>query len=195
MELHWIGIREASALTQRPERTLRYQAAQGKIQGKKEGSAWLIELNSLKKAGLIKLHLGAPPPDQPHKNIPETAKPEPVKGESSKSPHDLASYRALIAWRMDATHICPSCLPLSTEILKSMSAGYFEYARERKAEFYCHARELLAYLWVDLEFLKTPENSAAVHALSTRLCSEVIPALSGALRKVEGKPPQNRKQA
>lgn len=62
MTQQWIGIREASALTQKPERTLRYQAAQGKIEGKKEGQNWLIELNSLKSSGLIKVAIVPPPP-------------------------------------------------------------------------------------------------------------------------------------
>lgn len=85
-------------------------------------------------------------------------------------------------------------MPLATEILKSLAAGYFEFSRERKAESYHHARELLAHLWVELELLKTEEKANSVEALSKRLCEEVIPALSGALRKIEGKFPKNQSQ-
>jgi hypothetical protein len=45
--VHWISIKEASALTQKPERTLRYQLAQGRLSGKKNGQSWMIDFNSL----------------------------------------------------------------------------------------------------------------------------------------------------
>jgi hypothetical protein len=51
--MEWINIQEASALSQKPERTLRYLLAKDKINGKKSGKSWLIEVVSLDKAGSL----------------------------------------------------------------------------------------------------------------------------------------------
>lgn len=195
----WTGIKEAVALTQKPERTLRWNAARGKILGKKDGQNWLIELNSLRKAGFLKLDLSQELRGSPGEAKGGRQAPSPVSGASassvpstgeepkSKTPHDLACYRNLVEWRAVAAKECPSCLPLSSEILKKLAAGYFEFSRERKAESYHQARDGLAHLWVELDLRRTEESdpAGAVAKLADRLRADVIPALSGALRKIE----------
>jgi len=48
MNPEYISITECSALTQVPERTLRYYLAKGRIQGKKRGRDWFVVLSHLR---------------------------------------------------------------------------------------------------------------------------------------------------
>jgi len=59
MNTEWVSIKDASALTQKPERTLREHLARGVLTGKKLGRNWVIDLATLKNSGLAKIY---PPP-------------------------------------------------------------------------------------------------------------------------------------
>ncbi|MDZ4676564.1 MAG: hypothetical protein SGI74_03560 [Oligoflexia bacterium] len=55
MNTELVSIKDASALTQKPERTLLEHLARGVLTGKKLGRNWVIDLATLKNSGLAKI--------------------------------------------------------------------------------------------------------------------------------------------
>jgi hypothetical protein len=70
------------------------------------------------------------------------------------------------------------------EAQRQLAAGYFEFSRMRKADFYRQARNTLAYIWVELDNLEDcPEKPTLQHSLA----ADVMGSISGVLRKMEQK--------
>ncbi len=157
--------------------------------GKKEGQGWLVDFASLQRSGLIKVmpaekvevaanHDAPPPPDT------RTAQ----KSEKGRaSPSELSAYKNLLDWRTKAHSLLgnPAISALVLEAQKHLAAGYFEFSRARKADFYRNVRNTLAHLWVELDNLGDgcPERLA----LQQFLAADVIGSISGVLRKMEQK--------
>ncbi len=108
------------------------------------------------------------------------------------SPSSFAAYRAVLELRGEILRILPTehekLMPHLSSVLRNLAAGYFEYSKPDKIVFYRKAREELSYIWteVDLLRLSSPsEQSGAMSVLSERILKDVMPILSGTLRKIE----------
>jgi hypothetical protein len=80
---------------------------------------------------------------------------------------------------------------LLREALHLLAAGYFEYSRPLKVDLYRRSREILSRLWVELEFIQMNQANLKglekidVSSLSHFLLQEMLPILSGTLKKIE----------
>ena len=196
----WISLKEAAALTQKPERTLRHQLSQGRIVGKKVGQSWAIDLTSLRQTGQIKIVEPLSPPTPPAISTrAQTGYREqtPAASQTDKrktSPLQFGSYRAVFDFRK--TLVALSDL---SEFIKELDAclydlasGYLEFSKTLKLNYYRSARCHLSRLWVNLQIYS--ENKGVVPEavpLSDQILNELIPILSGALRKIEMSTPKN----
>ena len=180
----WIKIKDAAALTQMPERTLRHRLAKGQIVGKKSGISWIVEVASLKNSGFLKFE----PPQlesAPVAVVTASTQNSAVFTEKTRhTPRELSPYSGLSAWRKKAAEnpLCSVLVPTSIEIQKRLAAGYFEFCHHRKIEIYREARQLISYLWVELDLLM--EREASIEQLQREL-GEILGSLSGVLKKIE----------
>lgn len=211
--LQWISIKDASALTQKPERTLRHQVAQGKLVGKKQGQSWMIDLNSLAANNAIAILPArgdiVPPPPDPAQQFQKTEKPQPFQAKNS--PLRFGLFRELFTLRhsLASNPAALASLPLLDEALRNLAAGYLEFSRPIKIELYRKSRESLAHLWVQLMILLPehvvekamasetdgsenakeipPGENAWVMRAVSKILNELLPGLSGTLRKLDQK--------
>lgn len=220
MDSRWITLRTASDLTQKPERTLRYQLSQGKILGKKDGSAWQVNLGSLFRTNQISKAidhlLKAPNPPKsndlreggpsagesnnasvdgaPSQSEKENAKSSySRRGAPKPSPLKFAAFQTLFQLRSELLQEATLTAQLQLihlDALRALSIGFFEYTGSHKAQHYRECRASLAKLWLENELLietqsKSSEKRAYLAKISERLIQEVIPIVSGTLKKIE----------
>jgi len=107
------------------------------------------------------------------------------------SPGEFGPYQKLMALRLkiDALPRPLSLKPLmlADAAIYSIVAGYFEFAPRLKADHYRQARIFVSRLWQSLELARIthPALQTEFEDLNGRILDQVLPGISGAVRKVE----------
>ena len=204
MALRWLTPVELSKVSGWSERTIRHYAAQGRVKTRREGKAWLIEPKSAISAG-IKIPedffktLGD---DEPEKEINKSTlnhqdakssqgkneqTSEPAKEESAEKKYkklvDLGVYKELcLLFKNECMGVAPEVADTLRRSLHFIALGFYEFHRERKAEWFKKSREcLVASIVMD--------DLGSAEASKWRLTVEdsIIPGVIGLIRKQEKK--------
>lgn len=190
--MEFISIADASALTQKPERTLRHYLSHGQLTGKKDGTRWLLETESLKASGFIKGFITSEPPVQKENTCLHTEQ-KPFK---KRDPWSFGVFKEFFNLRNRFAEIeSQKVKTLSEKILENLVAGFFEFDTALKINFYRAGRENLSHLWLELEYLNAEsENKVAAVNLREPVLN-VLSGISGTIRKIENSSHDKRKDS
>ena len=159
---------EAAQVLRVHPRTIRNMIARKEIRGKKVGSRWFVDKNSL--SGLDN----------------KTKSSKPVKTSSEKSLRQLAVYRLCVhafqtfTWTHGNAQIAKFLEEHKIKVISEIGAGYYSYGKY-KNECYVRARYYLGSIVALLEAF--PEDSLIKAREFIEL--ECLPAFGNLIRKIE----------
>ena len=185
--MSWITLTEAAKLTNKPVRTLRHQAANGKIVVKKDGRNWLVKKSCLTSEGedngTATSEISNPPNSIPFRqgNVPQKQN----GNRKFKTLDDLGVYNELkgIVLSLDSSarkDQAPIYFLLKKG-LKLIAMGFYEYNKIKKGECFAKARSVVAQALVEAQL----EANDFCKALGLALQNSILPGLSGLIRKMD----------
>ena len=197
----WVLIKEAASILNKPERTLRLYASQGKIKTKKQGKYWLFEVSRYAKNGEAPGGTSSPPAqatEQPaalaaggrpvdvQTDGPQTASANSGRRRDRKYSRleDLGVYKDLY-WTL-STAVGGGANEINQGLKRAavnLAQGFYEYEYGRKIEKFKICRDCLAETIVEASLQSDPGASE----IRSFLESNVMPGLSGLIRKIEKK--------
>ncbi|MDD3021739.1 MAG: hypothetical protein PHX61_12300 [Alphaproteobacteria bacterium] len=196
--MRWITARELAQISGRAERTITHYASQGRLKVKKSGKSWLIDPLSAVKAGfkipsefLESLKIPLPqilPNDIPSENKAPLIAVEKVEtiAKKYKRLKELGVYNELLI----LFHAIQGTLPQQIadymkRCLHYIALGFYEYSREKKADFYKQARIFLVQCLVENDV--TPPNSQEANSWALQVEESLLPGINGLIRNQERK--------
>lgn len=195
--MRWLTPQELAKASGRAERTIRHYASQGRVKVKKDGKKnWLIEPLSAVAAGipLSNEFLESLKP-----TLPEVLVEKEKSSATASTEEDLAANNAesetrkykslgklgvykdlLQIFRNEKNHLSKSTFDYMKRCLHYIGLGFYEYSRDKKAEYYKQARVFLVSCLVedDLESLEVSKWREQVE-------NAIIPGVIGLIRKQE----------
>ncbi len=190
--MRWLSPQELARVSGKAERTIRHYASQGRIKVKKEGKNWLIEPMSALAAGIpIPADFLASLRGEPAKILPQEKNSAATTGifpanksESEKKYKrlsDLGVYRDLLElYREQKENLTKVNTDYVRRCLQYIALGFYEYSRDKKAEYFKQARVFLVSCLVE-DDIDHPEKSAWREQVE----SAIIPGVIGLIRKQE----------
>ncbi len=196
---YWLPLKEAAKVLNKPERTLRLYAAQGKIKVKRQGKYWFCEISA--PLGTSKLSCNAQSNLVSQQQLSDDDvtsdfsvlfdskndlnAPFSARKNKFKQILDLGVYRDLlqIFLQLDKSETSPNIQILHKNSLVLLAQGFYEFEQKSKIEFFKNARQTLAALVVEAQI----ESSAQMNELTHKIENLILPGVSGLIRKIEKK--------
>lgn len=195
---HWVHISEASTIMQKPERTLRLHAAQGKIKTKKEGKFWLFEVSQYTKKNPQPTTTASAPSssgtssdnvteadDITNEEIEEFLESDDTKLKRKKRKsfklEDLGVFKDLkiLTERILNKDKENPLGKLLKSALIQVAEGFYEYESNYKVDKFRAARNRLAEVMAECSMSQDPD----VSMIQEHVNSSIMPGLSGLIRK------------
>ncbi len=195
--MRWITAKELAQVSGRAERTITHYASQGRLKVKKSGKSWLIDPLSAVQAGfkipsefLESLKAPLPqilPKEIPSENIVPITSPQNVETVTRKYKRlkELGVYNELLT----LFHARQGELPQQIadhmkRCLHYIGLGFYEYSRDKKADFYKQARIFLVQCLVENDVAINPQEA---HSWALQVEESLLPGINGLIRNQERK--------
>lgn len=202
----WVSIQQVSKMYNKPERTLRHYAAQGKIIVRKKNTKWECDLASVEKLGWVRTeYLGSAENnsadnkynEKPNQKSELTLSPETneakIKSDEVKIPRkfvlsNLGIYTELLALTIkikkdvDTNNDARVLFENAFKSIQSIGYGFYTYDKTSKVQYFSQARNYLINLLVQLEVNGLLADSDII---KKQVEESILPGLGGLIRRAE----------
>lgn len=202
--MNWTSIKEISKIYNKPERTIRHYAAQGKIRVKKDGSKWLCDLNSIHQLGWVRIDSQNKvvaidvlkqqlDPGITPKLKKQTELPGNTVSKDNKKQHSLESLGVYSELLQLLTKIKPKLVSdsaieeLLSKTILSLALGFYEFQPNLKARHFSEARQYLvqAMVKIHLRHLLTIDPDSELIETKKQIEESLLPGVGGLIRRME----------
>ena len=193
--MRWVTPQELAKITKKSpdpekmlsERSIRHMAVQKRISTKKVGRSWLIDPNSVIKAGLyieeedLKNLKENNPPTENSSNTNNSKTSNTKKSKKYQSLGELGVYKELKTLYLEKGKTMSDSINESVkQTLFNLALGFYEYHKVNKVEYFQKARKFLVKAIVEDDLGSKESNK-----WRDQLENSIMPGIVGLIRKQE----------